>query len=390
MWQYFNTANWQEIEPHKAIGLQRTISLLRERFWVLCQFIDINETGPDCAIQRKITWGNLMDKNPARFGIVKSVYYTSEETIHLLPKDYVLDENNIPRRDFFLLAHADVDNTSTIYFLTAKMIADSFLMAEENTFSLPGSAVLNDSYLVSTKEKMLAKMEYEVQETDFVSNRLFFASRTPDWTTTLPDALPALPFKEPVRQQLIEKWQSSKKAFLLKDARQAGMGKWFTRSYLKDGFWIPEESTIFHDTFCDLIIQRKVTSMNLLNNEPPLFGIVKSWFFTPETGDCLIPRTSVMDEDNHPRKDFFFIAHSEIDRQRKVHFLSAQMIAAQFETVSIDGIEKYILPATDFLSGDKYLVTSKENMVAKMEYQLSEADFQKNRQFFSGTLQSHN
>jgi hypothetical protein len=97
-----------------------------------------------------------------------------------------------------------------------------------------------------------------------------------------------------------------------------------------------------------------------------------------------------MDEDNIPRKDFFFIAHSEINRQRKVHFLSAQMIAAQFQTVSIDGIEKYILPATDFLSGDKYLVTSKENMVAKMEYQLSEADFQKNRQFFAGTLQSNN
>jgi hypothetical protein len=388
MWQFLSTANGQTIAQDEAPGLQRTISFLREKFWITGQFIHTDEAGPDWAIQRKVGLGNLMDKSPACLGIVKSLYYVTAQTSHLVSREYVLDEEGQPRRDFFVLAHTNATHSANTYFLTAEMIADDFELVEGDKFNLPGPAVLDDNYLVSSKEQVLAKMEYALVEADFVKNRLFFSWRIPYWTTALPDDGFV---KDKVIKQMARGWTSSKLVELKKTfGKRGGMGQWFTRKLLKERFWIPELSFPLHDAIYDFVIERKITPQNLLNEEPPILGIVKCWFFNSADDGYSIPRTSVIDEDNEPRKDFFFILHTEIHRVRKIHFLPARIIAENFETTVLDGVELFMLPASAFLTGDRYLVSSVDHMLAKMEYQLAETDFVKNRLFFAGTLTSNN
>jgi hypothetical protein len=123
-----------------------------------------------------------------------------------------------------------------------------------------------------------------------------------------------------------------------------------TSFLLKTRFWIPEQSFYLQDAIYDFVIERKITPQNLLSEEPPILGIVKCWFYTSADDTYTIARTSVIDEDNEPRKDFFFILHTEIDRVGKIHFLSARIIAENFETTVLDGVEKFILPASAFFN----------------------------------------
>jgi hypothetical protein len=184
MWQFLKTPDWQKDLHRKEIGLRRTKSFLKDSFWILEQTLSNKVTAFDFIIQRRITLSNLLDKNPPCFGIVKSLYYTNESDTFHIAKTYITDGDNEPRNDFFVIAHADNNNASEIYFLTAPLIVELFDMDPINGteyFSVPGTTLLqNDKFIVSSQKNALAKMELQLEEADFIKNRLFFAQTLPD------------------------------------------------------------------------------------------------------------------------------------------------------------------------------------------------------------------
>lgn len=55
------------------------------------------------------------------------------------------------------------------------------------------------------------------------------------------------------------------------------IGESRARSFLIDRFWIIERSVDIHGA--DLLIQRRVTSVNILDRAPPRFGVIQAKFY---------------------------------------------------------------------------------------------------------------
>ncbi len=68
----------------------------------------------------------------------------------------------------------------------------------------------------------------------------------------------------------------------LKAMQNGAIGEARTRAFLIDRFWVLERSVDIDGA--DFIIQRRITSSNLLDEKPPRFGVVQAKFFSgPET-----------------------------------------------------------------------------------------------------------
>ena len=189
---------WLKVMQNGTIGEARAKAFLLDRFWILERSVDID--GADFIIQRRITKNNILDRNPPRFGIVQVKFFGSAKTTHYIPEKYVLDDKKEARDEFFLLCFSGGEDDSKIFFLTAKMIKENFVLSEikdANKFRIYGKNILLDNkFLIQNKKNTLDRIENQLIHADFVKNRQFLSWRLPstqiDTSAILPD------FKEPL------------------------------------------------------------------------------------------------------------------------------------------------------------------------------------------------
>lgn len=111
---------WLKIMQNGSLGEARTKAFLMDRFWILERSVDVD--GADFIIQRRVTRQNLLDRDAPRLGVVQVKFFESEHTTHYIPKVYIVDEENKPREEFFVICHSGMEDNPKIFFLTAKMI----------------------------------------------------------------------------------------------------------------------------------------------------------------------------------------------------------------------------------------------------------------------------
>lgn len=99
-----NFPPWLKAGQNGSIGEIRTKSFLMDRFWVLERSVDIH--GADFIIQRRLYEKNILDDQPTRFGVVQSKFSQDDRTNHNVKKEYILDKENKPRNEFFLIIHS--------------------------------------------------------------------------------------------------------------------------------------------------------------------------------------------------------------------------------------------------------------------------------------------
>ncbi len=147
---------WLKVMQNGSLGETRTKALLIDRFWILERSVDIQ--GADFIIQRRVTQQNLLDTRPPRLGVVQAKFFESDATSQYVHKEYVVDFDGHPREEFFLIAHTGIEENSKIFFLTAKMIVENFIIADSDgaeKYRLPGKIVLNDpKYLLGSKNML--------------------------------------------------------------------------------------------------------------------------------------------------------------------------------------------------------------------------------------------
>ncbi|GAA4084205.1 hypothetical protein [Mucilaginibacter panaciglaebae] len=170
----------------------------------------------------------------------------------------------------------------------------------------------------------------------------------------------------------------------LKVMQNGSLGETRTKALLIDRFWILERSVDIQGA--DFIIQRRVTQQNLLDTRPPRLGVVQAKFFESEATSQYVHKEYVVDLDCQPRDEFFLIAHTGIEENSKIYFLTAKMIVENFSIADTDGAEKYRLPGKIVLNDPKYLLGSRKYALDRIENQLKLADFTKNRMFISWQL----
>lgn len=170
----------------------------------------------------------------------------------------------------------------------------------------------------------------------------------------------------------------------LKAMQNGALGEARARAFLMDRFWILERSVDIDGA--DLIIQRRLTSQNLLDKNPPKLGFVQVKFFESEGTTHYIPKAYITDQEDKLRDEFFLLCHSGFEENARSFFMTSEMISTDFSIVQNSGIEKYSISGSKVLNNNKYLVVSNANTLNRIENKLMFADFRKNREFISWKL----
>lgn len=174
---------WLVRMENGSIAEARTKALLIDRFWILERSVDIE--GADFIIQRKLTSKTLLDRDPPRFGIIQTKFFSDENTTHYLHREYVLDAKNEPQDEFFLICHTGVEEESKSFLLDSKQIVQQFELTTENhsrplCFKLPGKQVLGcGHFTIVNRHLVLDRVERALQQADFRKNRSFLSWAIP-------------------------------------------------------------------------------------------------------------------------------------------------------------------------------------------------------------------
>lgn len=185
-----NFPTWLRSNQNGSIGEIRTKSFLMNRFWVLERSVDIH--GADFIIQRRLYDKNLLDDEPTRFGVVQAKFSQDERTTHKIKKEYVVDKDNKPRIEFFLIIHTGNEEDHDMFLLTSKDISENFYINKDNEFVIASKKVFSSSkYQIKNKKYSLDRIESSIQCAEFYKNRLYVFYKTssvsPDFDAILPE-----------------------------------------------------------------------------------------------------------------------------------------------------------------------------------------------------------
>jgi len=161
-----------------------------------------------------------------------------------------------------------------------------------------------------------------------------------------------------------------------------------TKAFLMDRFWILERSVDIQGV--DFIIQRRLTSKNLLDDQPPRFGVVQVKFMQDEKTTHYLRQEYVCDYKGEPREEFFLIIHNGVEETKRKFLFSAKDIVKQFPLNEDKKEKSYIIPGRSILANGRFEVFSDTQALNKIEQALRIADFTKNRRFISSVLPSYN
>jgi hypothetical protein len=172
----------------------------------------------------------------------------------------------------------------------------------------------------------------------------------------------------------------------LKAMQNGSIGEARSRAFLLERFWVLERSVDIDGA--DLIIQRRITSRNLLDREAPRLGVVQVKFFgTPGTSHY-VHEEYVLDAQSKPRNEFFLLAHWGGEDNSRAFLLSAEEIKQDFTVTEHSGSKKYYLPWAQVEAKGRYEIKSRTRALDRIEQRLELADFTANRRFMSWMLPS--
>lgn len=151
-----------------SIGEARTKSFLIDRFWILERSVDID--GADFIIQRKLTKKSILDTNPPRFGIIQTKFSQDHRTQHEIRKQYVIDKDQNPHYEFFLIINIGFEELQQMCLLSAKDIIENSEVCNADKFRISTSKIIH-KFLIKNKKNALDYIENGIQCAEFYKNR---------------------------------------------------------------------------------------------------------------------------------------------------------------------------------------------------------------------------
>src|SRR4051812_13055931 len=94
----------------------------------------------------------------------------------------------------------------------------------------------------------------------------------------------------------------------LKALQNGSIGEARSRAFLIDRFWVLERSVDIDGA--DFIIQRRITTKNLLDHEAPRLGVIQAKFFGTTATTHYVHQQYVLDKNNDARSEFFLLCHT--------------------------------------------------------------------------------
>jgi len=189
---------WLKAMQNGTIGEARAKAFLLDRFWVLERSVDID--GADFIIQRRLTGKTLLDREAPRLGVVQVKYFGTPTTQHFVHLEYVVDEKNDPRNEFFLLCFMGNEEAPRSFLILAKDILEHFPKTTKNDnegFSISFTRVTStDNYEIINSKIALDRIEKRLEFAEFTKNRSFISWALPSSKVDLNAILPE--YSEPI------------------------------------------------------------------------------------------------------------------------------------------------------------------------------------------------
>ncbi|MDA3883237.1 MAG: hypothetical protein PF481_08115 [Bacteroidales bacterium] len=171
-----------------SIGEARTKSFLIDRFWILERSVDIE--GADFIIQRKLTEKSILDTTPPRFGIIQAKFSQDNRTQHEIKKKYVVDKDQNPHYEFFLIVNVGFEESQQMFLLSSNDIINNFEQTSDGDYKIPTSKII-DKFQIKNKKDALDYIENGIQCAEFYKNRTLIFNNlnfiNPDFDAIHPD-----------------------------------------------------------------------------------------------------------------------------------------------------------------------------------------------------------
>jgi len=135
----------------------------------------------------------------------------------------------------------------------------------------------------------------------------------------------------------------------------------------------------------DLLIQRRITSQNILDPDQPRLGVVQAKFFESEATTQYIDRGYLEGKDGKSHSEFFLMCFTGAEDHQLMAFLKATEVLSNCREALGDKAGKYALPFKTVFN-DRFVVTSRPKTLDRIEESLKYADITSNRRFISSGL----
>lgn len=172
----------------------------------------------------------------------------------------------------------------------------------------------------------------------------------------------------------------------LKAMQNGSIGEARSRAFLLDRFWVLERSVDIEGA--DFIVQRRITTRNMLDREAPRLGVVQAKYFGTVKTKHHIHKQYVVDANGETRTEFFVLCHAGDEEAPRMFLLTALEISEGFRTIGPPGAEKYEISFDEIVSAKQYEVNNRKLALDRIERQLELAEFTKNRRFIAWALPS--
>lgn len=160
----------------------------------------------------------------------------------------------------------------------------------------------------------------------------------------------------------------------------AFLGEARTKALLASRFWILERSVDIQGA--DFLIQKRILSQNFLSKDPPRLGHVQTKYIQDANTNIYIDSSYILDESKQPNQGFFLLIHSGTEDNETDFLLTAKDIFENFSLGEIDSKIKYYIPGKAIFESKKFIIDSRSTSLSRIEYELSKADFIKNRYYY--------
>lgn len=200
-----------------SIGEARTKSFLIDRFWILERSVDME--GADFIIQRKLTEKSILDTDPPRFGIIQAKFSQDHRTQHEIKKQYVIDKDQNPHYEFFLIVNVGFEELQQMCLLSANDIIENFDVSSDEKYKISTSKII-DLFRIKSKKDALDYIENGIQCAEFYKNRTLIFNELhpiePDFDAIHPDYKKDIEYNDGNIPELFKEYKEEAYSFVCK------------------------------------------------------------------------------------------------------------------------------------------------------------------------------
>lgn len=169
----------------------------------------------------------------------------------------------------------------------------------------------------------------------------------------------------------------------LKSMENGGLGEARAKAFLLERFWVLERSVDIQGA--DYLIQRRITSLNFMDKEPPKLGVVQVKFIQDGATYVNINKSFICNTKGVPYEEFFLLVFSGQEDKARSFLFSSQDIIENFKEKEDRNHNIFVMQGEKILNSKNFEIINKSISLNKIEYALKKSSFVNNRIFLSAT-----